>query len=215
MSRASSRSRLPITLPEYERLFRIIHAVIENEQGDSSKACLFFGIAGAYLLSQSHRLKNARPVAGVAGYNLRTPTNLSIILGGIENGEWHSDEDHFHCWIEIDDWIIDLTAPLFDEMAPSDRKGAIVPRLMFQKPTVGNFKNINTPGAYFHLPNPELTVALVAKFSQKPAHSDLISICEKWYERPPKKMVPSIGIGDKHGNVKEVPLSRLRVEGAW
>jgi hypothetical protein len=87
MSRASVRSRLPLTLPEYERLFRVIHAVIENEEGDSSKACLFFGIAGAFLLSRSHRLMGARPVVGVAGYNLRTPTNLSIILGAVENGE--------------------------------------------------------------------------------------------------------------------------------
>jgi len=62
-----SRSRPPLTLPEYERLFRIIHAVVENEGGDSSKACLFFGIAGAHLLSSHHRFKTARLVAGIAG----------------------------------------------------------------------------------------------------------------------------------------------------
>lgn len=215
MSRASARSRPPLTLPEYERLFRVIHAVIENEEGDSSKACLFFGIAGAFLLNRSHGLKNARPVAGVAGYNLRTPTNLAIILGNVENGEWSSDQDNFHCWIEVDGWIIDLTAPLFDDMAPFARKGATVPCLMFQKPAHARFKDMNIPGAYMHLPNPELTFALMTNFVQKPSHSDLINICEQWYERPPKRMAPSVGIGDQHGKVKEVRLSQFRVEGAW
>jgi hypothetical protein len=86
---------------------------------------------------------------------------------------------------------------------------------MFQKPAVADFENMNTPGAYMHVPNPELTAALMAHFAQKPAHSDLIGICEQWYECPPKKMAPSVGIGDQHGRVKEVRLSRLRVEGAW
>ena len=215
MSRAPVSSRPPLTLPEYERLFRVIHAVIENEEGDSSKACLFFGMAGAFLLSRIHCFKGARPIAGVAGYNLRTPTNLAIILRTVENGEWSSDEKNFHCWIEVDGWVIDLTAPLFDNMAPFDRKGATVPRLMFQKPVGADFKDMNTPGAFMHIPNPELTVALMGHFAQKPAHSDLIGICEQWYKPPPKKMAPSVGIGDQHGRVREVRLSPLRVEGAW
>ena len=215
MSRLSIRSRPPLTLPECERLFRVIHAVIESEEADSSKACIFFGIAGAFLLSQNHRFKSARPVAGVAGYNLRTPTNLAIILGTLENGEWSSDEDNFHCWIEVDGWIVDLTAPLFDSMAPFERKGAIVPSLMFQKPASTDFEDMNTPGAYMHLPNPELTVALMTHFAQMPAHADLIGICQQWYKPPPKKMVPSIEIGDQHGQLKEVRLSPLRLEGSW
>jgi hypothetical protein len=52
-------------------------------------------------------------------------------------------------------------------------------------------------------------------FAQKPAHSDLINICEHWYVRPPKKMAASIGIGDQHGNMNEVQLSRIRLEGTW
>ncbi|WP_371323872.1 DUF2026 family protein [Dechloromonas sp. ZY10] len=116
MSHTSKRTRPPLTLPEYERLFRTIHAVVANEEGDPSKACLFFGIAGAYLLSHHHRLKSARPIVGFAGYNLCTPTNLSVFLGGIEKSVCISDEDHFHCWIEIDGWIVDLTAPLFNRM---------------------------------------------------------------------------------------------------
>lgn len=193
----SSRSRLPITLPEYERVFRTIHAVVKNEDGDPRRSCLFFGIAGAYLLSRHHRLKSARPVAGIAGYNLRTPTNLFIVLGRIEDGELLSDVDHFHCWIEVDGWIIDFTAPLFDEMAPAERKGATVPRRMFQKPAIteaSSFEGLNTPGAYIHIPNAELTTALMSHFSKKPAHSDLISICEQWYCRGRPKTDPHIGV---------------------
>lgn len=214
----SSHSRPPVTLLEYERLFRTIHTVIENEGGDPSKACLFFAIAGAYLLSRHHRLTNARPVAGIAGYNLRTLTNLFIVLGTIENGKLLSNEDNFHCWIEIDGWIIDLTAPLFDDMAPIDRKGATISRFMFQKQMLGNvdaFEGLSIPGAYMHVPNDELTEKLMEHFAKKPAHSDLVNICEQWYVRPPKKMQPFIRIGDQPDKLKDVHLSRIRITGAW
>jgi hypothetical protein len=78
-----------------------------------------------------------------------------------------------------------------------------------------SFDSLNTPGAYIHVPNAELTAALMIHFTQKPAHSDLIGICEQWHVRPPKKMAPSVGIGDQHGKLNEVRLSLIRVAGAW
>lgn len=212
------RFRPPLTLPEYERLFRVIHAVVANEGGEPTKACLFFSIAGAYLLSRHHRLSTARPVAGMAGYNLRTPTNLFMVLGVVENDELLSDQDHFHCWIEVDGWIIDFTAPLFDEMASTERKGAPIPPLMFQKPVVADesrIESLNVPGAYIHVPNPELTTALMAHFTQKSAHADLVGICNQWYVCPPKKMASVLGIANQHGETKEVRLSCICLEGAW
>lgn len=77
----AKRATPPITLPEYERLFRTIHAVVANEKGDPTKACLFFAVAGAYLLKRHHKLSSACPVARVAGYNLGTPSDFGIIFG--------------------------------------------------------------------------------------------------------------------------------------
>ena len=122
----------PLTFREYERLFRVIHAIVANEKSDPSKACVFFAMAGAFLLAQHHGLSNARPMAGFAGYNLRLPTNLVLLLGAVQDHEPISTEEAFHCWIEIDGYILDLTAPLFDQMAPAERKGRRVPPQMFR-----------------------------------------------------------------------------------
>ena len=164
----AKRTTPPITLPEYERLFRIIHTVVANEQGDPTKACLFFSVAGAFLLKRHHKLGSACPVAGVAGYNLRTPSNFSMVFGKAENETIVSNSNNFHCWIEVDGWIVDLMAPLFDEMAPGDRKGATIPRFMFQKPAIAdvNTVSLDTPGAYLHIPNDRLTTDLMKGYRQ-------------------------------------------------
>ena len=213
----AKRATPPITLPEYERLFRTIHAVVANEQGDPTKACLFFAVAGAYLLKRHHKLSSACPVAGVAGYNLRTPTNFAIVFGRQEGDTLVADADHFHCWVEVDGWIVDLMAPLFDEMAPADRKGATIPRFMFQKPAIGDVSavNLDTPGAYLHTPNDRLTTDLMKGFTEKPAYFDLVQVCDQWYTRQHKKIAPSIGITDQTGKAKEVLLSPVRIAGAW
>ena len=213
-----SGQRGPLTLPEYERLFRTIHAIIANEDGDPSKSCLFFGIAGAFLLNRSHGLKTARPVMGVAGYNLRTPSNLVLLLGKPELGSFVADPDAFHCWIDIDGWTVDLAAPLFDEMAPIERKDGPIKPFMFQKPSSGSARapnELNAPGAYLHVADLHLTNSLLSHFSSMQAHSDLITICAQWYTRPPKKMALSVAVGNQHGAVTEVQLSNMRVEGAW
>jgi len=211
------RSTPPITLPEYERLFRTIHAVVANEQGDPSKACLFFAVAGAYLLKRHHKLSSACPVAGVAAYNLRTPTNFSLVFGKPENDTFVSDTNTFHCWVEVDGWVIDLMAPLFDDMAPADRKGAVIPRFMFQKPAITDVSTISLdmPVAYLHIPNDRLTTDLMKGFTEKPVHSDLVRVCDQWYVRPPKKIAPSIRVADQTGKDQVVFLSPVRIAGVW
>ena len=211
------RSTPPITLPEYERVFRTIHAVLMNEDGDPSKACLFFAVAGAYLLSHHHKLQSVCPVAGVAGYNLRTPSNFSMVFGTKDGEKIIADAQHFHCWVEADGWIIDFCAPLFDAMAPATQKGARIPPFMFQKPVIAdaNAVSLETAGAYLHLANDRLTTSLLKTFAQKHAHADLVRICDQWYARPPKKIAPSVGIEDETGQATIVSLSPLRLEGAW
>ena len=211
------RSSPPVSLPEYERLFRIIHAVVADEQGDPTRASLFFAVAGAFLLKKHHKLSSASPVAGVAGYNLRTPTNFSLVFGRLENEGVFSDASRFHCWIEVDDWVIDLMAPLFDDMAPLDRKGGVIPRYMFQKPLIADATavSLDTPGTYLHVPNHRLTTELMKGFTERPAYSDLVQVCNQWYARPPKKIPQTVGVEDQTGAVKGVSLSPIRIAGVW
>ena len=207
----------PITLPEYERLFRTLHAVALSERNDPAKDSLFFAVAGAYLLKRHHKQASACPVAGGARYHLPAPIDFSMVFGTVQNDTLAADADHFHCWIEADGWIIDLMAPLFDEMAPADRKGPAIPRFMFQKPAMAetNAAPLETPAAYAHMPNHRLTTDLINDFTKNPAYFDLVRVCDQWYARPPRKMASSIGISDHTGTTKTVTLSPLRLVGAW
>ena len=208
----------PVTFQEYELLFRTIHAILANEESDPSKACVFFAMAGSFLLGQHHGLGSARPMAGFAGYNLRLPSNLVLLLGAVQGTEPTSTEEAFHCWIEVDGYILDLTAPLFDQMAPTERKGRRVPPQLFQKPKgtgVASTQELNVSGSYMHVPNPSLMAALTARFAGLPANADLVNICAQWYTKPPKKMAPYVGVGNQHGQVAQVSLSRIKLEGAW
>lgn len=213
----SLRPHPPITLAEYERLFRVIHAVVSNESEAPAKASLFFAIAGAYVMGRHHRLKAVCPVAGSAGYNLQSPNNPPLVFGTTAGDKLVSDIDHFHCWIEADGWIVDLTAPLFDAMLPSEQKRGTIPPLMFQKPASpdARIERLTTHGGYIHRANDKLTTSLMKGFTEKPTQADLVRICDQWYARPPKKIVPSIGIVDQHGESKEVGLSRIRLTGAF
>ena len=210
---------LPITLLEYERLFRTIHGILLNEEGTPSRACLFFAILGAAALNRHHRFKSpAQVVSGAAAHNLRTPTNACLVLGASENDELVSDKDHFHCWIEVEGWIVDFSAPLFDQMLDRGKDDTPVPPLMFQKralSTASMLERLGSPGAYLHIGNQDLTFYLLDHFSKKRAHGDLVEICTQWYTRPPKKIRPALGIGNAKGEVSEVPLSSIRIAGAW
>lgn len=229
----SPRATPPVTLPEYERLFRTIHALAASELGDPTRASLFFAVAGAYLLKRHHKLASACPVAGAAAYNLSlstsTPANCPLVFGTFENERLVFDRDRFHCWIEAEGWVIDPMAPLFDEMldelldpmpvdkAPAKRQGTSLPRFMFQKPEVADpaAVKLDLPGAYLHIPNERLTTTLIQGFTENPAYTGLIQVADPWYARPPRKMAPRIGIEDRQGNTKEVPLSPLRIAGVW
>ncbi|MBC3911396.1 DUF2026 family protein [Undibacterium umbellatum] len=213
-----TRPKFPLTLPEYERIFRVIHAVLLSEGADISKACVFFSIAGAYILDRDYGFKSAMPIAGVAGYNLRIKSNQSLVLGTVESGIFASSDENFHCWIELDDWIIDFTAPLFNSMVDRIRANEIIQPKMFQKEnskTVKVLGDLNVAGAYFHWPSPSLTNLILKNFSQLQGNSDLVKICADWHKKPPRKMPDFINVSNQFGELNKVTLSKLSLAGAW
>ncbi len=210
------RPRLPITLPDYERLFRTIHAVMGNEDDDRSRVCLVFGIVGAALLRNHHGIKDARPVAGVAGYNLGTQTNHVLFYGSVESRRPVATRDAFHCWIEINGWIMDLTAPLFGAQAPVEQGGASIPPKMFQKlASSATLDDLNLPGAYLHAHDPILTNSLMLGLQGNQLLTYLIAVCDQWYSPGPKKMNLIKRMNNKYGGVDEIRLSNTRITGAW
>lgn len=199
-------------------MFRVIHAIIANERCDPAKACVFFAMAGSFILTMHHGLNNAHPMAGFAGYNLRLPSNLVLLLGAVQDNEPISTKDAFHCWIEVDGYTLDLTAPLFDQMAPADQKGQRIAPQMFQRLSASGVLSVGqlgSPGAFMHSRNPELMTALQARFVQLRANEDLVQICAQWYVKPPKKMAPYVGVLNQQAQVQRVAPSSIRIEGAW
>jgi hypothetical protein len=205
----SKIKRPPLTLPQYERIFRSVHGLLLNEECDPSKSCTYFSVIGAFLIQQHHRM-NASPRAGVAAYNLALPDNKVIVFGKLDDGMLVSTELAFHFWVEIDDWIIDFSAPLL--------QGASIKPKMIQK-ACRNFSHdpasLNEPGAYAHIVNSQLTNELLIDFQAHPLNMDLVKICTQWYRPPPKDMAPSVTIANAQGETSEVRLSPVRLVGAW
>lgn len=210
-------ARPPLTLPEYERVFRTIHGVLQNDDSEPSKECLFFAIAGAFMLSKHHGL-NAFPRCGAAAYNLNTVTNAVLVLGALDTGTLVSNDESFHCWIEVDGWIVDFTAPLFNDMIDPIRAGQKIPPKMFQKTPrarPSSLNDLNAPGAYCHAVDGKLHNELMSSFRDLPANGDLVQICAEWYRPPPKKVADSIQVFDQHGNPSWASHSPVRIGGSW
>lgn len=209
MSRIIKRGRPPLTLPEYERIFRIIHGLLLNEKCEPSKACTYFAVIGTFVLRKHHRLP-ANPLAGIAAYNFGLVGNQVLAFGRDANGMLASDDKAFHFWIEVDDWVIDFQAPIFEATKAQPK--------MFQKKTisiVADQEQIHETGSFFHEADPMLTSQLLKHFTSHPMNDDLATICANWYRPPPKKIMSSIQISNQKGEISEVRLSPITLVGAW
>lgn len=209
-------SHLLITLPDFERIFRTIHGVLLNEQGDPSRACLFFGTIGAAILREHHRL-DAQAVAGLSMYKLDLSSDV-LALAAHTDGAVTAAEHGFHCWVECEGWVLDFSSALFREMLAAAGKQRLCTRQMFQKPGSGQAVSpeaLTSPGDFFCKADTELTATLLAEFHSRPAYNDILDICLQWYRPSPKRMLESIGVGDAKGRVKSTQLSPLRLTGAW
>ena len=213
--------RPPITVVEYERLFRVIHAVLTHAGHDPVRSNLFFAVAGAFVLRHHHRLGNICPVAGAAGYALPVPGTAPLCFGNSEGDTLVADAEHHHCWIEADGWVIDLYAPLFAALlsarcaAPSP--GSALPPRMFQRPALPptGIERLSAPGGYLHRINEKLTTQRLQGFAETASYADLVRLCERWYVRPPKKIAPAVAVTSEDGSTLTLALSPLRLAGAW
>lgn len=134
---ASKRPKLALTLLDYQRMHRVIASVLNSVEAHTPRACLFFAVAGAFLIETVHK-RPARPVAGAAFYMVNDITGFTLAFGRVDEahgmGSVSSDDAAFHCWIESDGMAIDLMAPIFQESALSSGRIETIARRMFQRP---------------------------------------------------------------------------------
>lgn len=202
-------------------MHRVIASVLNSVEANTPRACLFFAVAGAFLIETIHK-RPARPVVGAAFYRINEATGFTMAYGRLESengmGVVSSDEGAFHCWIESDGMVIDLMAPLFHESVRSAGRTESVVRKMFQRPKVAMAQSpyeLEKEGDFFLQPDPTLGVSLLNGFMIKPANGDLVKVCEYWYRPLPKAMQSTIQMGSDDGSVRDIRLNPVSLVGAW
>ena len=203
-----------LSLEDYERMFRVVHGLLLAERGDPAKACLYFGVIGALLLEQHHQVR-AQPVVGMAGYRL---AGRPLVFAEPEGAILRATPTGFHCWIDTEGFVIDLQAPLFPEAIAQLDPAGVLPRRMMQKSFASASETpqaLGEGGTHWHYHDAPLHRTLLTEFVEVPANLDLAQIAADWYRPSPAPLRDAIRVGNGRGQVKDVPLSPVKIEGAW
>ena len=203
-----------ITLPEYQKIFRILHAFGElTNRGRPN--CLFYNVTGCRILREVYGI-DARPVMGAAFIMTNDIDAHVLHFANLETEAELSDRDHFQCWIETRNNIIDFTAPIYDQY-PSSVGKSITTRKMFQKPHIQMSQShlaLDRLGDFYFEPNRELTRALLLAGAESPRYLDLADIARDWAMDSKKTVKRSIRIGSDEGPV-DLTVSDLALIGGW
>jgi hypothetical protein len=213
--------KLALTLPDYQRMHRVIASVLNSVEANTPRACLFFAVAGAFLIETIHK-RPARPVGGAAFYRVDDKTGFVMAFGRLETEDSltvvSSDDKAFHCWIESEGMAIDLMSPIFQESVWSGGRKEVVPRKMFQRSLSAMAHSphaLESEGDFFFQRDPELSQQLLNGFMAKPANGDLVRVCEYWYRPHPKAIQPAMQMGSDDGSVRDIKLGPVDLIGAW
>ncbi|MEX3556919.1 MAG: DUF2026 family protein [Burkholderia sp.] len=215
----------PISINDYCRLHGVIRSVLAVGGGSPTKSCIFYALAGAYLLSKHHGM-NAMPAVGGAFVCTGGPREAPQVLNYAkqEDGRWYSDQDAFHAWIQIHtpagEWMVDLTAPLYREalIAAGLGEGVEVPRRAFVRSAsdmADDVEDLAAPGDFLLARSPEHTAWVLSQNGVRPDVGDLIDICAHWYRPWPSEIPASIPIGSTVAASQLAVLSVPKLDGYW
>lgn len=213
--KTSSRPLLP--LADYQRIFRVIHSVLDSVDANIPAASFFFSVTAAQILKKFYKL-NAFPVAGAAFYLISQDDSAALSFGVLDGERVESNSDAFHCWVQCNDVAVDFMAPVFQELLAAAGHGLPVQRYMFQKPLTrmsAAADGLQLPGDFRLEPNLALTRDLLQQFMQKTALSNLSQVCVDWYRKPPKELETDLVMQAAEGPGTSIKLSRLQITGAW
>lgn len=210
-----------ITLPIYERIFKIVHSLHSTVQGyDGKPNCLFYNFAAAYILL--HKLKvHAVPVCGAAAVKVLPNPVPTLAMGQIDDasGDFYSDGEGFHCWVMTAGHYLDFTAPLYgDYITAGGLAAPKVARMMFQKPKsamANSLENVTRPGDFFFQGDMEMTQAYVAKIEVHAGVIDLVQACGEWFVKRTEPHRSTVTILDNQGAIIDVRLDEKSIVGVW
>lgn len=211
-----SNARIVIPLPDYERVFRVIYSVI-NEDANMPHSCIFFALVGAAILENKYEIE-AMPIAGAAAYVVHGPSGGVSTFGRIDGENFVSGDDAFHCWVQARGIVVDFMAPLFGESLKSFGHDVPVPSRMFQKPLremSSSVRDLRGEGAFYLKPDAALTAKVFQAFSDDLMSTDLANICLSWYRKPPKSLPTNMGMRDNSGRHYLLSPKGPSISGVW
>ena len=207
-----------LTLKQYQRVYKVIHSIVEHLGKDPAAACIYFSAFGAYILKKHFQI-NAEIKSGYAAYQVGNNGKV-ICFGELdEEGQFSESSASFHCWIEAEGWLIDFMAPNFSRMhEKTEAKGnRTLPSYMLQKPLSEMSSSIGqlhkTGDFYLEV---ELNSA-PERFSdlRDQRNEYFAELCVDWYVKPPKKMLKQLKIIDEKGREMSIELRGSKVTGKW
>jgi hypothetical protein len=213
--RSPHRPLLP--LAHYQRIFRVIHSVLESVDANIPAASFFFSVTAAQILKKYYKM-NAYPVAGAAFYLVSKEGDGALSFGVIDEGKVDSNSDAFHCWVQCEGVVLDFMAPIFQELLAAAGHPMRLPRQMFQKDVArmcASTEALQQQGDFSLAPNLALTRELLQQFMGKAALSNLSQVCVDWYRKPPKELDSDLLMQGAEGPGTSIKLSRLQVTGVW
>ncbi|WP_144422891.1 DUF2026 family protein [Xanthomonas arboricola] len=232
MGAISSPHLPPLSLADFARLYGVIRTVLAGTgaaPADITKSCVFFALAGAYLLEKRHGLR-ARPVAGAAFFALAERNGALDILTFAKrdagDGRWYSDLDAFHAWIEVTDaanqvWIVDLTSPLYPAGIRTHTPSAKAPYKAFVQPLsamLGHPDELQRgggPGDFFVQPNPAHAAHMMRQAVSSHQLGDLVDVINHWYVPAPATMRAKLLMGSSTGVSREMVFTQPKLAGYW
>lgn len=206
--------RLLMPLSEYNRIYQVAHGVLQ-EVARPERACKFFACFGAMVLTKHYRVP-AQAVAG--GFALCVDHKPEIALfGQAEAGSIRTSPDSFHMWVQTETHIIDFMAPIFRE-AFAGLGAATIPRLMFQRhltTEAHSLDDLTAPGAFFSLPDPDMSKFMIDEFLGMEVNRDLLMIADEWFGGRVGKQKRVMAMRDEAGKIIDLRLPSTTALGAW
>ncbi|MYM57368.1 DUF2026 family protein [Thalassovita mangrovi] len=202
-----------IKMKEYERIFQVVSAVVESEEGNSAHACIQFSLFGANILVDHYGLE-AKVRCGLATYYLGDDDH--VLCFGEETAQGIAGtQKGFHCWVEANGWILDFMAPKFGDLMKTEFTAT--PR-MFQRKKSEMKEHPNDmakTGDFFLHHDQDLADAILTPICEHLGMQDLAGLCSQWFKKPPKKILPSVATMDQNCKIRPVNLKPVFIKTKW
>lgn len=202
-----------VKLRDYERIHRIISSIARHEGNDPAYSCMLFSVFGAHVLQQHYRVE-PKVRCGLAAYYVGGENDV-LCFGELTEDGITGAQQNFHCWIDVEGWVIDFMAPAFPTLVGTEKQ--IEPKMFqrLQSDMVPDINDLKRPGDFFLSPVDHLVAERLKQFWEYPVYGDLAKICAQWFVKSPKKIKPAVGIMDNKGKVVALNLSGPSVKGRW